>query len=853
MSSIVFDLIVESQHDESHISIVSRLYDTLLCPAVARHRIQKRHHLPNSIINNTLLLSMNLYDVYRPSHSHIDPNHNKVPIFDGHLKPREERDYKDIYPDLDEHDQLRVFVLEDGDVNNTKNTNNDVDNTTYNTNITDNNHSTSYQPSDLKRPIFTKIDVSQGHRSYIKFPKLIIDFGFQEPNRQRKVSSETYIRPFQLPTEGSTLGDYENIDTIEKLIERKKNQVEYDMDEQDFLYLKERNENELNIIKITPEIFEILITTLENEWDKLERRMKSLASDPYDDPHKLLTLDHATSNDKYGNDDGIVPGSFYDQKCAVCNDSDCENTNAIVFCDGCDIAVHQECYGIAFIPEGQWLCRMCMINKNHPAECAFCPSKTGAFKQLDNSLWSHVICALWINELYFANPIYMEPIEGMDLIPKSRWKLTCYICKQRVGACIQCSNRNCFQAYHVTCAKRAGLYMEMSKGVQAAISNKMTLKTFCERHSPAYWDQGEVIRGIQKTRMFLRDMKILNEQNVKLRNNQMTANRLNIFKWRTENNTPIAPRMFSDVLLDIMIQQKVENQLDLPDQRNNQVKGLVMRPNRTRAEVIAELRYISDEICRYWCLKRELKRGAPLIRKNNNLLSTSSMLYSGSENNVDKGEGNETGYFISQASEVTDEVEFGKVLLKDLDRMISMSQDVYLRQLLESDRNDAEFSAMGTVYFPVNRCIEYAIIQICAKYDAQHVMRNYVPKQEVVSMSAIISRAERYGYLTVDEVNRDIDGLYEAIMKEKANRTVHRIMKKWKKEYDKVVPMLYASEEILRKKNGGELGPLTEPYLQIEGMQVGFVHVDHDLSEVEDIEVGSVDDIILKEFLEPST
>lgn len=160
---------------------------------------------------------------------------------------------------------------------------------------------------------------------------------------------------------------------------------------------------------------------------------------------------------------------------------------------------------------------------------------------------------------------------------------------------------------------------------------------------------------------------------------------------------------------------------------------------------------------------------------------------------------------------------------------------------------------MGTVYFPVNRCIEYAIIQICAKYDAQHVMRNYVPKQEVVSMSAIISRAERYGYLTVDEVNRDIDGLYEAIMKEKANRTVHRIMKKWKKEYDKVVPMLYASEEILRKKNGGELGPLTEPYLQIEGMQVGFVHVDHDLSEVEDIEVGSVDDIILKEFLEPST
>ena len=60
-----------------------------------------------------------------------------------------------------------------------------------------------------------------------------------------------------------------------------------------------------------------------------------------------------------------------------------------------------------------------MINKNRTTECVFCPSTTGAFKQLDNSLWSHVICGLWINELYFANPIYMEPIEGMEGIPKA--------------------------------------------------------------------------------------------------------------------------------------------------------------------------------------------------------------------------------------------------------------------------------------------------------------------------------------------------------------------------------------------------------------------------------------------------
>ena len=85
-----------------------------------------------------------------------------------------------------------------------------------------------------------------------------------------------------------------------------------------------------------------------------------------------------------------------------------------LFCDGVTLQ-HQECYAF---PEGQWLCRKCMINKTEQQNVYFVRT-TGAFKQLDNSLWSHVICGLWINELYFANPIYMEPIEGMEGIPKA--------------------------------------------------------------------------------------------------------------------------------------------------------------------------------------------------------------------------------------------------------------------------------------------------------------------------------------------------------------------------------------------------------------------------------------------------
>ena len=48
-----------------------------------------------------------------------------------------------------------------------------------------------------------------------------------------------------------------------------------------------------------------------------------------------------------------------DEVCAICSKPDSKRGNEIVFCDNCDMPVHQKCYGLAVIPEGDWLCRNC--------------------------------------------------------------------------------------------------------------------------------------------------------------------------------------------------------------------------------------------------------------------------------------------------------------------------------------------------------------------------------------------------------------------------------------------------------------------------------------------------------------
>ena len=47
--------------------------------------------------------------------------------------------------------------------------------------------------------------------------------------------------------------------------------------------------------------------------------------------------------------------------CDVCRSPHGEDGNELVFCDGCDICVHQHCYGIMTLDDQKWFCRPCQV------------------------------------------------------------------------------------------------------------------------------------------------------------------------------------------------------------------------------------------------------------------------------------------------------------------------------------------------------------------------------------------------------------------------------------------------------------------------------------------------------------
>lgn len=463
---------------------------------------------------------------------------------------------------------------------------------------------------------------------------------------------------------------------IEKTPEELDGEIEYDVDEEDTTWLdlinEKRDDTGLNPISI--DTLELLIDRLEKE-----------------------SYFQAASN---GQAVSIVDE---DAICCICMDGECQNTNVILFCDMCNLAVHQDCYGVPYIPEGQWLCRRCLQSPSKPVECKLCPNSGGAFKQTDTSEWAHVVCALWIPEVRFANTVFLEPIDSIDCIPPARWRLVCYICKQKTGACIQCNRNYCYSAFHVTCAQYAGLCMRMDTVKSNDPNHQMmvTKMAFCDQHTPSNF-------GVEKS-------PIENEKVREECRNKMKQARKLLAKKRSSAPIILIPT--------------------IPSERVQEISNLVQMQKKSQ---------FIQRLVAYWTLKRQFRNGVPLLRRLQTAQAGSSSR-NGLEGSPD-------------ARELYKQLKYWQHLRQDLERARLLCELVRKREkqklLLIKTTEEHVMSELNPLGSAMHKIIEHLIAK-----DANEIFIEPVDVIEVPDYANVIKNPMDLG--TMHEKVRG--GLYDSI------------------------------------------------------------------------------------------
>ncbi|CEG37115.1 snf2 family nterminal domain containing protein [Plasmopara halstedii] len=177
----------------------------------------------------------------------------------------------------------------------------------------------------------------------------------------------------------------------------------------------------------------------------------------------------------------VDPQEDEEMWCRVCFSDQGFLDDPIVQCEQCSVAVHQYCYGIGAVPEGDepWFCDFCAEQNGSSviATCELCPLKRpkSAFKKTIEGKWVHVVCALWAPGVQFSNVERMSGVKHVAAAAEELKGSSCAICDKESG-CIKCMRGGCSTYFHPLCGRETrGAYdMFMKEGGQ--------LQAFCQKH-----------------------------------------------------------------------------------------------------------------------------------------------------------------------------------------------------------------------------------------------------------------------------------------------------------------------------------------------------------------------------------
>ncbi|XWS25217.1 hypothetical protein CRYUN_Cryun27aG0050700 [Craigia yunnanensis] len=173
-----------------------------------------------------------------------------------------------------------------------------------------------------------------------------------------------------------------------------------------------------------------------------------------------------------------------------CTDDTRKESNRLIVCSSCKVAVHQKCYGVLNDVNSSWLCSWCKQKKDGDdmvKPCVLCPKQGGALKPIHKSdenggsvEFAHLFCSHWMPEVYIEDLANMEPIINVGGIKDTRKKLVCNVCKVKYGACVRCSHGTCRTSFHPICAREASHRMEVWGRYGC---DNIELRAFCSKHS----------------------------------------------------------------------------------------------------------------------------------------------------------------------------------------------------------------------------------------------------------------------------------------------------------------------------------------------------------------------------------
>ncbi|XAR62626.1 hypothetical protein NMG60_11017460 [Bertholletia excelsa] len=189
------------------------------------------------------------------------------------------------------------------------------------------------------------------------------------------------------------------------------------------------------------------------------------------------------------------PVDGFSSLCHYCSLGDKGNqSNRLMVCSSCNVAVHERCYGLHDDVVSPWTCSWCRQGNavhNSDKPCLLCPKQGGALKAVcgrgrsetangGSAEFAHLFCCQWMPEVFIQDTRTMEPVMNIDGIKETRRKLICNLCKVKYGACVRCSNGTCRTSFHPICAREAGHRMEIWAKFGC---DDVELRAFCSKHS----------------------------------------------------------------------------------------------------------------------------------------------------------------------------------------------------------------------------------------------------------------------------------------------------------------------------------------------------------------------------------